>query len=142
MKTLKKHRKKMSTHVNITMSKIMHTLIKVGVHTYATYTNCWTLSTSPYGVFILTCAVSFNLSNICKSFLLNPILLVQLCSLTTIACQNTWQHLWRTYMCFFSVFSSVQWLHLLLQSCLLLISVFYLLFVYPTFCCVQFHCYF
>ena len=93
----------MSTHVNITMSKIMHTLIKVGVHTYATYTNCWTLSTSPYGVFILTCAVSFDLSNICKSFLLNPILLVQLCSLTTIACQNTWQHLWRTYMFLFCI---------------------------------------
>ena len=30
----------MSIHVNICMSKIMHTQIKVGVHTYATNTDC------------------------------------------------------------------------------------------------------
>ena len=32
----------MSICVNVCMSKIMHTPIKVGIHSYATYANCWT----------------------------------------------------------------------------------------------------
>ena len=36
-KTLKNHREKMSGRVNVRMSKIMRTPIKVGVRTYATY---------------------------------------------------------------------------------------------------------
>ena len=36
-KTLKNHREKMSGRVNVHMSKIMRTPIKVGVRTYATY---------------------------------------------------------------------------------------------------------
>ena len=33
----------MSVRHNIHMSKIMHMLIKVGIHIYTTYANCWTL---------------------------------------------------------------------------------------------------
>ena len=43
LKTLKNHRGKMSVRVNVRMSKIMRTPIKVSVHTYATYANCRTL---------------------------------------------------------------------------------------------------
>ena len=43
LKTLKNHWKKISVHVNIHMSKIICSPIKVGVHTYATYANCQTL---------------------------------------------------------------------------------------------------
>ena len=35
---------KMSVHVNVQMSKIICTPIKVGVRTFATYANRWTLS--------------------------------------------------------------------------------------------------
>ena len=35
--------KKISVRVNAHMSKIMHTPIKIGLRTYATYTNCRTL---------------------------------------------------------------------------------------------------
>ena len=34
LKTLQNHREKMSVRVNVRMSKIMRTPIKVGVHTY------------------------------------------------------------------------------------------------------------
>ena len=40
LKTYKNHREKVSGHVNIPKSKIMCTLIKVGICTYATYANC------------------------------------------------------------------------------------------------------
>ena len=33
----------MTIHINVCIFKIMHTPIKVGIHMYATYTNCWTL---------------------------------------------------------------------------------------------------
>ena len=33
----------MGVHLNVHMSKIMCTLIKVGIHTYAIYANCQTL---------------------------------------------------------------------------------------------------
>ena len=44
-KKLEKYGKKMSEHVNVRMSKIMRTPIKVGTRTYATYANCRTLNT-------------------------------------------------------------------------------------------------
>ena len=43
MKTLKIDREKMCAHVNVCISKIMHTSIKVGVQMYVMYTNCQTL---------------------------------------------------------------------------------------------------
>ena len=43
MRTLKNHREKMSVHVNVCMSKVMCTPVKVGVHMYATYANSRTL---------------------------------------------------------------------------------------------------
>ena len=44
LKTLKNYwEKKMSIRLNIRMSKTMHTLIKVGISTYATYANCRTM---------------------------------------------------------------------------------------------------
>ena len=42
LKTLKNHKEKMSIHVNVRMSKIMRTPIKVGVRRYAMYANCRT----------------------------------------------------------------------------------------------------
>ena len=45
LKTLKDHKEKMSIHVSIHMSKILHMPIKVDVHMYATYANCQTLNT-------------------------------------------------------------------------------------------------
>ena len=39
LKILRNHREKMSVRVNVRMSKIMRTLIKVGVRTYATYSS-------------------------------------------------------------------------------------------------------
>ena len=43
LRTLTNHRENMSLLVNVRMSKIMGTPIKVGVRTYATYANCRTL---------------------------------------------------------------------------------------------------
>ena len=43
LRTLTNHRENMSVLVNVRMSKIMRTLVKVGVRTYATYANCRTL---------------------------------------------------------------------------------------------------
>ena len=45
LKTLTNHMEKISPIVNVRMSKITCTSIKVGVRTYATYTNCRTLTT-------------------------------------------------------------------------------------------------
>ena len=42
----------MSVRLNVHMSKIMRTLIKVGVHTYATYDNCQTLMKNLEEVFL------------------------------------------------------------------------------------------
>ena len=39
-----KNQEKMSVRVNVRMSKIMLTPIKVGVRTHATYASCWTLN--------------------------------------------------------------------------------------------------
>ena len=43
LRTLTNHRENMSVLVNVRMSKIMGTPIKVVVRTYATYANCRTL---------------------------------------------------------------------------------------------------
>ena len=43
LETLKNHREKISVCVNMCISKIMHTSIKVGLCTYAVYVNCRTL---------------------------------------------------------------------------------------------------
>ena len=40
LKTLKNHREKLSILVNVHMSKIIRTPIKVGIHMYAMYANC------------------------------------------------------------------------------------------------------
>ena len=38
----------MSVHVNVHMSKIMHTPIKVGIRTYTMYANCQTLRSDSF----------------------------------------------------------------------------------------------
>ena len=43
LKVLKNHREKLSACVNLRMSKIVCTPIKVGVRNYATYAKCRTL---------------------------------------------------------------------------------------------------
>ena len=43
LKAFKNYREKISVRVNVPMSKIMRTTIKVGVRTYTTYVNCQTL---------------------------------------------------------------------------------------------------
>ena len=43
LKTLKNHRSKMNVRVNVRMARIIRTLIKVEVRTYATYANYRTL---------------------------------------------------------------------------------------------------
>ena len=64
LKTLKNHRGKMSVRVNVRMSKIMRTPIKVSVHTYATYANCRTLYLfNQIMYYILICLVPFTLGN-------------------------------------------------------------------------------
>ena len=50
LKTLK-HREKMSVCVNVRMSKIMHMPIKLDIHVYAKYANCWTLGSKVDSVF-------------------------------------------------------------------------------------------
>ena len=64
LKTLKNHRGKMSVRVNVRMSKIMRTPIKVSVRTYATYANCRTLYLfNQIMYYILICLVPFTFGN-------------------------------------------------------------------------------
>ena len=58
LETLENHREKMSVHVNVRMSTIMRTPMKLGVHTYATYANCRTLKLKCYiTLLVMLCYV-------------------------------------------------------------------------------------
>ena len=78
---LANHTRKMGVRVNVRISKIVRTLIKVGVRKYATYVNCRTLSVHQAGFVVQQApgyqrSIKFMQGKVCPAqcFITRPVL--------------------------------------------------------------------